>query len=621
MANTLVDELLQLQAANDALYAANEAVSQYRNNPPWILEDIELSDQGSGFEEIRNQLEKDVEKEALARFYAEGRASRTHTEDKRYNETSSAWSCVAEELDQYNSEYMKAKRELAKANEEIDKEELTISGKALTVRALESQIDSLVRDKEAEQERIEKEKDDVLKRISKETEAEIAKYKSSLETHRISIVIIGICFFIGILAGIIAQVLVLPVQALVATVTGNVDAGAICGPLAFFICMFLPPGLYIKGVIKDRKQPHQMIEEAERKAQQKTENAKSGKYPEELQKKREEELRRIANTEKEIATLQDKLKKASADKSNEQEVLKKLEENRSRCESNLEAAQKAVEPLRERVKKAEKEVEQAFEAFLFSLEDEFFAAQEQERMQFNKTVARMDICRLLRQRIFDSAFTLLSVGAVYNPNDLKILPRVIDKLQSNRASTLSEALNAVDADLLAERMHSEQMAATRRHNEQMAAHERERNRILEEQAKAELEIQEKRAAQEAEHQAAMAQAAQDQADAELERLAAEEERLAEEQAVNIEMLRMQSEQTAAQQEAAAAEAQRLLEQQQAYQQAAENEELQRQERISDNLNHCRHCIHAPYPVNEYTYCEHGGWDCKDADRCVKYQSA
>lgn len=625
MANTLVDELLQLQAANDALYVTNEAVSQFRNNPSWILGDIEsnvrdIQDRSS--EEGCDSSRKEVEKGDLYRFYFEGLASRTHEEDERCIETEKTKNRIDEEYAQCNAECVKVQEEFQQADDQVKLAKARILEDERTIASLKSRIDDLnrelIRDRKNEQERFEKEKDEVLKRTSEEAEAEITKYKGYLKTDRVSIIEIGKWLLLGILVGVIASEIV---QALVTGISGNVNAGAFCGILSFLIGMFLPLGIYVKGVIEERKWDRQSLKKAKKEAQQKTENVKSGKYPEEMQKKREEELRRIANTEKEIAAFQDEIKRISADKSNEQKTLTKLEENRSRCESNLEAAQKSVESLRERVKNAEKEAEQAFEAFLFSLEDELFAAQEQERMQFNKTVARMDLCRLLRQRIFDSAFTLSSVGAVYNPNDLNILPRVIDKLQSNRASTLSEALNAVDADLLAERMHNEQMAATRKHNEQMAVHERERNRILEEQAKAELEIQEKRAAQEAEHQAAMAQAAQEQADAELERLAAEEERLAEEQAANIEMLRMQSEQTAAQQEAAAAEAQRLLEQQQAYQRAAENEELQRQERISDNLNHCRHCIHAPHPVNEYTYCEYGGWDCKDADRCAKYRSA
>lgn len=625
MAKTLVDELLQLQAANDALYATNEAVSQYRNNPPWILEDIELSDQDSGFEEVFTQLKK----EALARFYAEGRALRTYKEDKRCDEATNAWERIAEEFEQHNAEYLRAQEELSEANAQVDQEKEKVSEKAVAARSLERQIDNLKHELDRERKivqkrielntaRAEEKKIAAEKKAEKDAQEEVAKYKSYLKTDRLSIGEIIKWLLVGLLVGLIACEII---QALVTGISGNVNLGALCGLLSFFIGLFLPLGISMKGAIEERKWDRQELKKAKKEAQQKIEEIRNSDASEDVQKKQQDGFKSLANKEQSIVALQDKLKQATEDERNEHEVLNRIEENRARCESNFKSIQKVVEALSEKMHNAEREADQAFEAFLFSLNDEFLAAKEQERKRFEATIARMELLLFLRKMSFDRAFTLSSVDAVYNPSDLENLPRVIDKLQLNRATTLSEALNAVDADLRAERMHAEQMAATRRHNEQMAAHERERNRILEEQAKAELEIQEKRAAQEAEHQAAMAQAAQDQADAELERLAAEEERWAEEQAANIEMLRMQSEQTAAQQEAAAAEAQRLLEQQQAYQQAAENEELERQERISDNLNHCRHCIHAPYPINEYTYCEYGGWDCKDADRCMKYQSA
>lgn len=247
------------------------------------------------------------------------------------------------------------------------------------------------------------------------------------------------------------------------------------------------------------------------------------------------------------------------------------------------------------------EIRKAQEEFYLSLEGEFSVKQQAMRQEYEAEAKKREDAYDTASKAVDRALFLPSIDVAYSLDNLEKLSFVIDKLRSCRASTLPEALNAVDTDLRAERMHSEHMAATRAHNAQIATQEKESAenlaRIEREKAEQLRQIEERKAR-------------------ELAATEHERNRLLKEQAD------MQIKLQAAASAAAAAEEQRLWEQRESYERTMADEEARRQALIEENIRHCLHCRYClPYGIENNTFCSYGGWTCGESDRCRRYVAA
>ncbi len=235
----------------------------------------------------------------------------------------------------------------------------------------------------------------------------------------------------------------------------------------------------------------------------------------------------------------------------------------------------------------------------------------------------------------DEAAYIKSADATLSWDDMGNLDRIIEKISTGRAATLSEALTIIDAENAAEERHREQMGAMEEHNRRIEeakereAQERkimEQARMAQERMEAERmqKLKQQEIAMQQEHNARMQEeerrrtAQNAEANEQMLRQQREKdkwERQAREREIQAQQATAQAQQEAAQ----AAAAQRDM-----AQAAAERAEQQAVDQAKANCKRCATCKHQPSCYNwldaykSNRRCDYAGMLCSESSACQRY---
>lgn len=557
MPNSLVEELRTLRAAYNDWQDAEASLRAFQRAKPWILagtSSTSSSIKSQPLDELLLKSNEQVSMAMLETFYNHGLASRSLEQDE-------AWA--------------DAQRRLALTQEKIDSGRVILAELEEKNRSISSKISQLNRLDTSYRLKAERDKyAEFLREAQEQTNDEVSKFDAELGALSPDISASSV---IGrlVIGALIGAVIYAP-----AILVAFVDKSILDNPvlnLVLAVVFFFPLAKFLIS----KRRSYRLKKDA-------------------IQIQRDEA--RNKGTEK-CAQIEEKLKKAQKELDTAELQAKDRDNQIAKLQEQLNENTIAADKQRAQIVALETErddeqglANHARQAFLRTLQDEFNAAKETAQREYEAKEMPLKKAVDNATRRYNNARNLKSADAAYepitSPKDLTVLNRVITKLETNRAKTLSEALNAVDAELRAEEMHAEQMAQDKEHKRQLESIERARveeaaraNQALERQAreKAEAELKLQRD---------MVQAAQ-------ERSAAEQERL-----------RLQQEDMERQQEA-------LI-------QAAEMQEAQERAFIKANVEHCRYCRNRPSYISTFdpedTFCEAGGWTLGQSDLCQCFES-
>lgn len=653
MASTLLDELTELRTAYDALLTAKKNNIDHQKSKPWIIdpESISLADHWEILMMSPEQREKALSRlqklKDFEHFYKAGMASCKIEDDNEWCEAVAREEQINAGIKKHEEILGRIEDELAQTQKTLDSAKQVSSKQAQDLNSCNSKLSWLNEQLEDSHEHAKTEEEGIKLRAKQEVEKKIQEYESEISAQKITAGGVIKKLLIGWIGGGFIALLLGSFLKYIAehsfdgTGQGVVDFIIF---ILFAILIFGPLAKYIYGSQKEVSFYNQQIK-----------NLKNSNPSAEIEEIRQKRMSQSETLEEEIRQAQKAIEEAQKKHLEARGHEEEIESQFKNLEAEIESQKAIIEKLTLERKGIHDEIRKAQEEFYLSLEGEFSVKQQAMRKEYEAEAKKREDAYDAASKAVDKALFLPSIDVAYSLDDLEKLSLVIDKLRSCRASTLPEALNAVDTDLRAERMHSEHMAATRAHNAQIAAQEKEsaenlarierekaeqlrqieerkarelaaaeheRNRLLKEQADMQLKLQEEQAARVVEHQRIIAKAAQEEAEAAWIKAEAEQERLEVERLANDKILRLQNDATAAASAAAAAEEQRLWEQREAYERTMADEEARRQALIEENIRHCLHCRHRPpYSIESNTFCSYGGWKCGESDRCGEYVAA
>lgn len=566
MTKTLLEELKELQAAKNASAKADIDLHTHRDNPSWILCDVQTSEQFLTPTQPDMTAEQSAQYNALEYFYKQDLSSRNPEEDEEFLKAQEGLQSIILELKKGEDALWHSKSKLEEAERLLREKERAIGDKEWDVSMLEATKHASEKQLDDECNRANKERESAREESEQKSAAKISELDERTSFDKVG------CG--GVLKQLVIGYVISALGCGAILLIFGVEPPILTATIPVGIILFFAPLVKYRFDIKRSQSTTQKVYQETLAEIKGKENSSLAATLDAIEKESEEKSAKI---KEEIEDTQQKLDAAIEDANTEKADLKVFQSEVSKCEKDVHQKDEAVQELETQKKAAESSVEKARMAFILSLADEYNTVKQNEQKRYDEKQKELEIASKRASAALNSALNLSSIDATFDIGDLPNIDRIIDKIQSHRASTLSEALNAVDADIAAETRHAEQMRIEREHLAR-----------IEEQARKEAEV-----------------------NAEIERARTEELKRIEEQKAR-DLLDAANRQTALAEEAVAIQTER-----------AEREEEQQVALIESNIIRCSQCIYySDYPPvrmpKEDAFCEVGGTTCGQSDICINY---